>query len=87
MREEGGLKELGPYPSYPPPLGGGLQELGPYPSYPPPLPLWALKRPRRKFEPFFGIPETEFMHSHPLSQVYTSQHFQLSTLLEPINYS
>jgi len=31
-----------------------LPPLPPYPSYPPPLPLWAINKPRRRFEPFFG---------------------------------
>ena len=27
----------------------------PWGSYPPPIPLWALKKPRRDFHPYFGI--------------------------------
>jgi len=35
-----------------------LPALPPYPSYPPPRPLWALHRPTRKYEPYFGPKRT-----------------------------
>jgi hypothetical protein len=49
--------------------GSGVNDLGPYPSYPPPLPLWALNRPRRKFEPYFGLPVPENIASNQIDQV------------------
>jgi len=49
----------------------GLPALAPYPSYPPPLPLWAIHRPTRKYEPYFG-PKRTTPSTTATTSVYTT---------------
>merc|ERR1711915_302786 len=48
-----------------------ISDLPPWSSYPPPIPLWAIRKPRREFRPFFGMLPLPLQPVHPITPIQT----------------